>query len=117
MIYWIFLALAIMAEVIGTLSMKYAIVNGGITGHIVMYIMIITSYILLSLAIKRVALGVAYALWESIGILFITFFSVIWFDEPFSLTKLTGIAILVIGIVMLKSGICKIHDDINLNKR
>ncbi|CAJ0992637.1 Spermidine export protein MdtJ [Sodalis praecaptivus] len=91
--------------------MKYATVNGEMTGHIVMYIMIIASYILLSLAIKRVALGVAYTLWEGIGILFITLFSVMWFDEPFSLTKLTGLAILVVGIVMLKSGTRKAHGD------
>lgn len=111
MIYWIFLALAITAEVIDTLSMKYATVNGEITGHIVMYIIITASYILLSLAIKRVALGVAYTLWEGIGILFITLFSVMWFDEPFSLTKLTGLAILVVGIVMLKFGTRKAHGD------
>lgn len=111
MIYWIFLALAITAEVIGTLSMKYATVNGEITGHIVMYIMITASYILLSLAIKRVALGVAYALWEGIGIVFITLFSVMWFDEPFSLTKLAGLGILVVGIVMLKSGTRKAQGD------
>lgn len=111
MIYWIFLSLAIMAEVIGTLSMKYAIVNGEMTGHIVMYVMITASYILLSLAIKRIGMGVAYALWEGIGILLITFFSVIWFDEPFSLLKLAGLAILLVGIVMLKSGLRKVHGD------
>lgn len=111
MIYWIFLAFAITAEVIGTLSMKYATAHGEMTGHIVMYTMITASYILLSLAIKRVALGVAYALWEGVGILFIMFFSVIWFNEAFSLTKLTGLAILVIGIVMLKSGTCKTHSE------
>ena len=32
MIYWIFLGLAIMTEIIGTLSMKYASVNGGMIG-------------------------------------------------------------------------------------
>ncbi|UVK79146.1 MAG: multidrug/spermidine efflux pump membrane subunit MdtJ [Sodalis sp. Ffu] len=107
MIYWVFLAMAIMAEIIGTLSMKYATVNGELTGHIIMYIMITVSYFLLSLAIKRVALGVAYALWEGVGILFITLFSVIWFDEPISMIKLMGLMMLVTGIVMLKSGIRK----------
>lgn len=64
MIYWMFLGLAIITEVIGTLSMKYASVSGGSAGIIVMYIMIASSYILLSMAVKKVALGVAYALWE-----------------------------------------------------
>ena len=46
MIYWMFLGLAIITEVIGTLSMKYASVSGGSAGMIVMYIMIASSYII-----------------------------------------------------------------------
>ncbi|EFE95015.1 multidrug/spermidine efflux SMR transporter subunit MdtJ [Serratia odorifera] len=113
MIYWIFLGMAIVAEIIGTLSMKYASVTDSITGHLVMYVMITTSYVLLSLAIKRVALGVAYALWEGIGILFITLFSVMWFDEPISALKVAGLAILIVGILLVKSGTRKATDSAN----
>ncbi|TCV94334.1 multidrug/spermidine efflux SMR transporter subunit MdtJ [Biostraticola tofi] len=102
MIYWIYLGFAILAEITGTLSMKHASVSGGMTGHIAMYVMITVSYILLSLAVKKIALGVAYALWEGIGILFITLCSVLWFDEPISLLKILGLAVLIAGILLLK---------------
>ncbi|MDA6679334.1 SMR family transporter, partial [Escherichia coli] len=49
-------------------------------------------------------LGVAYALWEGIGILFITLFSVLLFDESLSLMKIAGLTTLVAGIVLIKSG-------------
>lgn len=104
MIYWIFLVLAIMTEVIGTLSMKHASVSGDFTGMIVMYTMITTSYILLAVAIKKVALGVAYALWEGIGILFITTFSVMWFNESLSPMKMSGLVLLIAGIALIKMG-------------
>ncbi|MBS9424452.1 multidrug/spermidine efflux SMR transporter subunit MdtJ [Photorhabdus caribbeanensis] len=104
MIYWLFLAMAIVTEVIGTLSMKHASVSGGVVGIAVMYIMIATSYILLAMAVKKVALGVAYALWEGVGILFITVFSVMWFDESLSLMKVGGLALLITGIMLIKSG-------------
>ncbi|AOM39893.1 multidrug/spermidine efflux SMR transporter subunit MdtJ [Xenorhabdus hominickii] len=104
MIYWIFLALAIVAEVIGTLSMKQASVSGDFTGLIVMYTMITASYILLAIAVKKVALGVAYALWEGIGILFITAFSVLWFNESLSLMKMGGLVLLIAGIALIKVG-------------
>ncbi|AMO81318.1 MAG: multidrug/spermidine efflux SMR transporter subunit MdtJ [Enterobacterales bacterium] len=107
MIYWIFLACAIAAEIIGTLSMKWASLSGGMTGNIVMLVMITISYILLSFAVKRVALGVAYALWEGIGILFITLFSVLWFDESMSMMKLMGLVTLIAGIALVKSGTVK----------
>ena len=109
MIYWMFLGLAIITEVIGTLSMKYASVSGGSAGMIVMYIMIASSYILLSMAVKKVALGVAYALWEGIGILIITTFSVMWFHQSLSPLKLGGLALLIAGITLIKYGTKKVQ--------
>ncbi|QLK87169.1 multidrug/spermidine efflux SMR transporter subunit MdtJ [Arsenophonus endosymbiont of Aphis craccivora] len=104
MIYWIFLASAIVIEVIGTLSMKYSSVSGDMTGLLVMYFMIVSSYILLAMAVKKVALGVAYALWEGIGVIFITAFSVLLFNESLPPMKLIGLALLIVGIALIKSG-------------
>lgn len=73
-------------------------------GFILMLVMISLSYIFLSFAVKKIALGVAYALWEGIGILFITLFSVLLFDESLSLMKIAGLTTLVAGIVLIKSG-------------
>ncbi|KAI3490633.1 hypothetical protein L1887_44794 [Cichorium endivia] len=90
MFYWILLALAIIAEITGTLSMKWASVSDGNTGFILMLVMISLSYIFLSFAVKKIALGVAYALWEGIGILLITLFSVLIFDETLTTMKVAG---------------------------
>jgi spermidine export protein MdtJ len=104
MFYWILLALAIVAEITGTLSMKWASISEDNTGFILMLVMISLSYIFLSFAVKKIALGVAYALWEGIGILLITLFSVMLFDEALSTMKIAGLATLVVGIVLIKSG-------------
>jgi spermidine export protein MdtJ len=104
MFYWILLALAIATEITGTLSMKWASVNDGHAGYILMLGMIALSYIFLSIAVKKIALGVAYALWEGVGILLITLFSVLLFDESLTLMKGAGLATLVVGIVLIKSG-------------
>ena len=100
MFYWILLALAIVAEITGTLSMKWASVSGGHTGFILMLVMIALSYIFLAFAVKKIALGVAYALWEGIGILLITIFSVLLFDETLSTIKIAGLVTLVAGIAL-----------------
>jgi len=104
MFYWILLALAIVAEITGTLSMKWASVSDGSTGFILMLVMITLSYIFLSFAVKKIALSVAYALWEGIGILLITLFSVMLFDETLTTMKIAGLTTLVAGIVLIKSG-------------
>ncbi|HKM95894.1 MAG TPA: multidrug/spermidine efflux SMR transporter subunit MdtJ [Buttiauxella sp.] len=104
MFYWILLAFAIIAEITGTLSMKWSSVSDDNMGYIFMLLMITLSYILLSFSVKKIALGVAYAMWEGIGILFITLFSVLLFDESVSLLKIIGLTTLVVGIVLIKSG-------------
>ncbi|UQY42806.1 multidrug/spermidine efflux SMR transporter subunit MdtJ [Erwinia sp. PK3-005] len=101
---WLFLAISIIAEVSGTLSMKYASLYGGQVGHLVMYAMITLSYVALSVAIKRIALGVAYALWEGVGVLLITLCSVTLFAESLPLMKALGLLVLVAGIVLLNGG-------------
>ena len=43
-------------------------------------------------------------MWEGVGILFITLFSVLLFEELLSVTKIAGLATLVVGIALIKSG-------------
>lgn len=104
MFYWLLLTLAIVAEITGTLTMKWASGGEDIIGYIVMLVMIAISYLFLAFALKRIALGVAYAMWEGIGVVFITLFSVLLFNESLSLMKLVGLGILVVGIALIKSG-------------
>ena len=58
------MVLAIIAEITGTLSMKWSSVSDDNVGYIFMLLMITLSYILLSFSVKKIALGVAYAMWE-----------------------------------------------------
>ena len=108
MFYWALLGLAIIAEITGTLSLKWASQSGSTGAFIFMLAMITLSYIFLSFSVKRIALGVAYALWEGIGILIIAVFSVWLFDESLSVLKIAGLATLVAGIVLIKSGTRKV---------
>lgn len=101
---WIYLFIAIVAEVIGTTSMKFAVDHSPILGHALMYAMIGLSYGFLALAVKRVPLGVAYALWEGIGIVLITVVSVTWLGESIGLLKALGLGVMIAGILLIKSG-------------
>lgn len=101
---WVLLLLAIFSEIIGTLAMKWSSVDESGTGYLIMLVMIACSYIFLSFAVKKIALGVAYALWEGIGIVLITIFSVQMFDEPLSLMKIAGLTVLIVSIMLIKTG-------------
>ncbi|MFC0179500.1 multidrug/spermidine efflux SMR transporter subunit MdtJ [Thorsellia kenyensis] len=109
--YWFCLFLAILFEVIGTLSMKWATMTEGLSGYVIMLVMIAISYIFLSYAVKQIDIGVAYALWEGIGLLLITSFSVTFFDEALTPLKVIGLITLVAGIALIKSGTSKPEDE------
>ena len=104
MIYWFYLGCAIVFEVFGTLSMQYSNVSHNMIGYVIMAIMISSSYFMLAKAVQRIDLGIAYALWEGIGVVIITIFSVLLFNEPISPLKAIGLGVLVLGISLLKSG-------------
>lgn len=101
---WIYLIVAITAEVIGTASMKLAATSSPFIGHAVMYVMICLSYFFLALAVKRVPVGVAYALWEGIGIVLIALVSVLWLGESLGWAKAVGLAVMIAGILLVKAG-------------
>ncbi|NAW57452.1 MULTISPECIES: SMR family transporter [unclassified Vibrio] len=100
----IFLLLAISAEVAGTSTMKLIGVHGSLWGYVVMYALISVSYYFLSLAAKKIAIGVAYAVWEGLGIALITLVSLFLFDADLNAQELIGLAMAVVGIVMVTSG-------------
>ena len=103
----LYLAAAITAEIAGTSARKYATDSGTLLGYLVMCVLISCSYILFSVSIKTIPLGLAYALWEGFGLLFITLISVVFFHEAIGLTKITGLVILFIGILFVSHGVDK----------
>ncbi|QNK03084.1 SMR family transporter [Dyella telluris] len=103
--YWLFMAVAIVTEVAGTLAMKYGTHHGShAQGLAVMYVMLVLSYTSLALAVKRIPLAVAYGAWESLGLVLITVCSAWLFAEVLSPVKLVAIALIIAGIVLLERG-------------
>ncbi len=64
---WFYLILAIILEIIGTTSMKLSQGFTKTLPSIVMFIFYILSLISLTLALKKVDVSVAYAVWSGLG--------------------------------------------------
>lgn len=104
MLYWLFLFVSIALEVTGVLLLNHAAQTNNHWAMLLMYGLIVGSYFMLSQAVKRIPLGIAYALWEGIGIVLITASSVALFGEQLPTLKIAGLALLLLAIVLLKSG-------------
>lgn len=101
---WLFLALAIATEVAGLTIMKAASQSGGYGGHAVMYVSIALSYFFLAKAVKRISVGVAYAIWEGSGVALITLVSVFVFNHVLNTQEMIGLAMAVTGILLVNAG-------------
>lgn len=57
-----------------------------------------------SKAIKKIQVGIAYAVWELLGIILILLVSFIVFKESLTLTQILGIILSIVGIIMINIG-------------
>lgn len=103
---YLFLALAIVGEVIATTFLKVA--SGekavwwayGITG--VGYVF---AFWMLSLTLNRgVPLGTAYAIWAGVGVVLVAIISWLVFGELLTWQQILGIALVAGGVVLLEAG-------------
>lgn len=102
--HWLFLSLAITAEVAGTSFMKWSSDQGHLGGLFIMFALLGASYYALSLAVTRVPVGLAYAIWEGVGLVAISLVSLAVFQESIGPGKAAGIATVLLGILLLKRG-------------
>jgi spermidine export protein MdtJ len=101
---WLCLMAAILFEVIGTSFMASAARDGGYVGYIIMAAALAFSYYFLALSIRKIGVGVAYAIWEGLGLALLTLVGVFVFKDNLSMRELIGLGIAVVGIVCVALG-------------
>lgn len=99
---WVFLIFAGLLEIGWAIGLKYTNGFTVLLPSIITVGLMILSFIFLSIAVKEIPLGTAYAVWTGIGTLGTVIFGIILFDEPTDAIRLFFIAIILIGIIGLK---------------
>ncbi len=100
--HWFYLLAAIALEISGTTCLK---LSDGFSrllpsaGMIVFYVASIAS---LSLAVKSIQIGVAYAIWSAVGIALIAVIGAVFFHEHLKPAQLFFLAVIIAGVVGLQ---------------
>ncbi|MGC0153981.1 SMR family transporter [Chromobacterium vaccinii] len=103
-IAWSLLMAAIVCEIAGTSFMAVAARNGGYLGYVWMAAALALSYYLLSLALRAISVGVAYAVWEGLGLIGLTAVSVWLFGETLVPQEIVGLGLALLGLVCVTLG-------------
>jgi len=94
-------ATAIVFEVSGTLLMKYTEGFTKAVPSLVMFVCYAVSIVSLSVAVRKLDIGVIYAIWAGCGVALVTLLGMALFGEPLTLTKVLFILLILVGVVGL----------------
>ena len=98
------LVAAIVLEVAGTTSMKLSDGFTRLLPSVLLAVFYLFSLAALALALKRIDVSVAYAIWAGVGTVLVAVVGILWFQEPVSLLKVGSILLIVAGVVGLHLG-------------
>lgn len=98
---YVYLALAILFETIGTSFLQASQQFTRLMPSLAVLFFYAISFYLLSLVLKVVPVGVAYAIWSGLGIVFITMFGWLVFKQSLDLAAVVGIALIIAGVVVV----------------
>lgn len=99
---WLFLAGAILFEIMGTTSMKLAAGFTKLTPSVLIFVFYFFSFTLLTLCLKTVNLSIAYAIWSGVGTAIIAVIGFAVFHEPMNVIKVFFLLMIILGVVGLK---------------
>ncbi|MFO8235307.1 MAG: multidrug efflux SMR transporter [Bacteroidales bacterium] len=99
---WLFLFIAGFFEIIWAVGMKYTDGFSKIVPTAAVFVAMLLSVYFLSIAVKTIPVGTAYAVWTGIGIVGTTIWGIAVFDEPFGFFRVFFISLIIISIVGLR---------------
>lgn len=98
---YLYLALAIIAEVIGTSLLKSTNEFTKVVPSIIVVISYLLSFYFLTLTLRSVPVGIAYAIWAGLGILLVTLIAGITYKQIPDLPAMIGMGLIITGVVVI----------------
>jgi multidrug transporter EmrE-like cation transporter len=101
MLPWLFLAVAIVAEVVGTSFLK---ASAGFTKPLPVMAVVVgygLSFYFLSLTLETLPVGIAYAVWSGVGLVLITAVAWVAYGQTLDLPAVIGMGLILAGVLIL----------------
>lgn len=100
--HWVIVAIAGVMETGWALGLKYSEGFTRLWPSVVTIVLALGSFYLLSVAMKSLPVGTAYAVWVGIGAIGTAVAAVFLFQEPVNVLRVAGVLLILAGIVALK---------------
>lgn len=91
--------IAVLLELVGNFIISY---TDGFTNpvpSVICFLIYSASAVFFGFSLKEINLGIAYAVWSGVGIVFLAIVSVAWFHLPLTKADIIGLIMIIIGVV------------------
>ena len=99
--HWLYLTIAIMAEIFATSMLKYSAEFTKLWPSLGVIAGYTLAFFMLTLTLRAIPIGIAYAIWASMGIVLITLIGWLFLDEKLDLPAIIGITLIISGVLVM----------------
>lgn len=98
---YVYLICAIVLEIIGTAALQASEQFTKPKPVALMALSYSASFYCLSLVLRTMPVGIAYAIWSGLGIVLITLIGLFWFGQKLDGPAIAGLALIIVGVVTI----------------
>ncbi|MGE3319228.1 MAG: multidrug efflux SMR transporter [Candidatus Berkiella sp.] len=100
---YLYLAIAIIAEVIATSSLKACAEFTKLIPSILVVGGYCVAFYFLMLSLRTIPVGVAYAIWSGVGVVVVAIISYFLFRQSLDIPAMIGIAMIIAGVLVIQT--------------
>jgi small multidrug resistance pump len=99
--HWLFLSIAIISEVIATSALKSSNGFTQLWPSLVVVAGYAAAFFFLSLTLRIIPLGIAYAIWSGVGMVLVTLIAWLVLGQTLDGPAMLGLALIIAGVIVL----------------
>ena len=98
---FIYLFVAILAEVIATSALKASEQFSKLIPSLIVIAGYMIAFYFLSLTLRTMQVGIAYALWSGVGIVLVSAAGYFLYQQKLDLPAILGISLIILGVIVI----------------
>jgi len=98
---YVYLAIAILAEIIATSALKASAEFTKLYPSILVIVGYLVSLYFMMLVIRTIPIGITYAVWSGIGIVAVAIVSIFLYDQIPDLAAIIGMGFIIVGVIII----------------
>lgn len=99
---WLFLAIAIVAEVIATSALKASEGFSKLAPSALVVVGYGIAFYMLSRVLSTIPVGIAYAIWSGAGIVLVSLVGLFFYKQRLDFPAMLGIGLIIAGVVVMQ---------------